>query len=113
MYMYTFNATVSSSVNIIVRGWSSAHSRVFRYSRRRGLEAALEGGAQSASRACGSRPSSSREHIIGVVVSEITSEMRIATDSVTLNSRNSLPTMPPANMNGMKRRPATGSWRRR
>ena len=44
---------------------------------------------------------SSSEHIIGVVVSEITREIRIDTDSVTVNSRKMRPTMPPANMKGM------------
>ncbi len=34
-------------------------------------------------------------HIIGVAVSEITIDTRIATDSVIANSRNSRPTMPP------------------
>ncbi|GJE44351.1 hypothetical protein AEGHOMDF_3539 [Methylobacterium soli] len=37
----------------------------------------------------------SRAHIIGVVVSESTSEMRIASDSVTANSWNRRPTRPP------------------
>ena len=32
---------------------------------------------------------------MGVVVSETTSEIRIDTDKVTVNSRNSLPTIPP------------------
>ena len=36
-----------------------------------------------------------REHIIGVVVSETSSEISTAIDSVTANSRNSRPTMPP------------------
>ena len=44
---------------------------------------------------------SSRAHIIGVVVSETTSDTRMATDSVTANSRNSRPTMPPMSSSGM------------
>ena len=44
---------------------------------------------------------SSQAHIIGVVVSEITSEIMTATDSVTANSRNSRPTCPPMNSSGM------------
>jgi hypothetical protein len=44
---------------------------------------------------------SSRAHIIGVVVREITSEIRMDTDKVTVNSRNSLPIRPPASMKGM------------
>ena len=40
-------------------------------------------------------------HIIGVVVSEITSEISTAADSVTANSRNSRPTCPPMNSSGM------------
>ena len=47
------------------------------------------------------RGRSSRAHIIGVVVSETTSEIRIAADSVTANSRNSRPTMPPISRIGM------------
>ncbi len=39
---------------------------------------------------------------MGVVVSETTSETRMATESVTANSRNSRPTMPPINRIGMK-----------
>ncbi len=45
---------------------------------------------------------SSRAHIIGVVVSDTTSETRIAADSVTANSRNRRPTMPPMSSIGMK-----------
>ena len=44
---------------------------------------------------------SSQAHIIGVVVSEITSEIITAADSVTANSRNSRPTWPPMNSSGM------------
>ena len=40
-------------------------------------------------------------HIMGVVVSETTSEMTIATLRVTANSRNSRPTMPPISRMGM------------
>ena len=40
-------------------------------------------------------------HIIGVVVSEMTIETRIASDNVIANSRNSRPTMPPINRIGM------------
>jgi hypothetical protein len=39
---------------------------------------------------------------MGVVVSEIASEMMIATDSVTANSRNRRPTIPPIMRIGMK-----------
>ena len=49
-------------------------------------------------RSCGR---SRRAHIIGVVVSEITSDIRIATDSVTANSRNRRPTIPPISRMGM------------
>ena len=41
-------------------------------------------------------------HIMGVVVSETTSETRIATERVTANSRNSRPTMPPMKRIGRK-----------
>ncbi len=44
---------------------------------------------------------SSQAHIIGVVVSEITSEIITAADSVTANSRNRRPTCPPMNSSGM------------
>ena len=44
---------------------------------------------------------SSQAHIIGVVVSEITSEISTATDSVTANSRNSRPIWPPMNSSGI------------
>ena len=40
-------------------------------------------------------------HIMGVVVSEITMEIAMATDSVTANSRNKRPTMPPISSSGM------------
>jgi hypothetical protein len=46
-------------------------------------------------------PLSRREHIIGVVVSDTSSDTRIATDSVTANSRNRRPTMPPMARMGM------------
>ena len=39
---------------------------------------------------------------MGVAVSEITIETRIATESVTANSRNSRPTIPPISSSGMK-----------
>ncbi len=45
--------------------------------------------------------SSSHAHIIGVVVSETTSEISTDTDSVTPNSRNSRPAWPPMNSSGM------------
>ena len=45
---------------------------------------------------CGSCDSGSRRaHIIGVTVSDTASETAIASDSVSANSRNSRPTMPP------------------
>ena len=40
-------------------------------------------------------------HIIGVVVSETTIDTRMAVDSVTANSRNSRPTIPPMSRIGM------------
>ena len=40
-------------------------------------------------------------HIVGVVVSEITIETTMAVESVTANSRNSRPTMPPIMRMGM------------
>ena len=40
-------------------------------------------------------------HIIGVVASDTTSEMRIAAESVIANSRKSRPTMPPIRRIGM------------
>ena len=42
-----------------------------------------------------------REHIIGVVVSDTSSDISTATESVTENSRNSRPTMPPMSRIGM------------
>ena len=50
----------------------------------------------------GLRCRSKREHIIGVVVSETTSETRMAVESTTANSRNKRPTMPPISNIGMK-----------
>ena len=44
----------------------------------------------------------SSAHIIGVVVSETTSDTAMATESVTANSRNRRPTMPPIRRIGMK-----------
>ena len=44
---------------------------------------------------------SSMAHSIGVVVSEMTSEIITAADSVTANSRNSRPACPPMNKSGM------------
>ena len=44
---------------------------------------------------------SSQAHIMGVVVSEISSEISTAADSVTANSRNSRPVCPPMNSRGM------------
>ena len=44
---------------------------------------------------------SSREHIIGVRVSETTAEIRIVTASVMANSRNSRPTTSPMNSSGI------------
>ena len=41
------------------------------------------------------------EHIIGVVVSETTIETTTAADSVTANSRNRRPTIPPISSSGM------------
>ena len=44
---------------------------------------------------------SNMAHSIGVVVSEMTSEIITAADSVTANSRNSRPACPPMNKSGM------------
>jgi hypothetical protein len=44
---------------------------------------------------------SSQAHIMGVVVSEMTSEISTAADSVTANSRNSRPICPPMKSSGM------------
>ena len=44
---------------------------------------------------------SSQAHIMGVVVSEITSEISTATDSVTANSRNKRPICPPMKSSGI------------
>ncbi len=41
-------------------------------------------------------------HIMGVVVSEMTIETRMAAESVTANSRKRRPTMPPMSSSGMK-----------
>ena len=46
--------------------------------------------------------SKTREHIIGVVVSETTMETRIAVESVMANSRNNRPMIPPIISKGMK-----------
>ena len=76
---------------------ASAQSRLSRTSAAR---AAKPRSAQRASRPGGfvaavARPArSSQAHIIGVVVSEMTSEISTAADSVTANSRNSRPTWP-------------------
>ena len=43
-----------------------------------------------------------REHIIGVVVSEITIDIRIAVERVMANSRKSRPIIPPISSKGMK-----------
>ena len=52
--------------------------------------------------ACVSWPGlSSQAHIIGVVVSEISSEISTAADSVTANSRNKRPVCPPMNSSGI------------
>ena len=45
---------------------------------------------------------SSRAHIMGVVLSETTSETTIASVSVTANSRKRRPTIPPIKRMGMK-----------
>ena len=53
------------------------------------------------------RPFSGRSrmaHIMGVVVRDITREIRMAAESVTANSRNKRPTMPPINKSGNKHR---------
>ena len=44
---------------------------------------------------------STREHIIGVVVREMTIDTRIAAESVMANSRNRRPMMPPISSSGM------------
>ena len=65
------------------------------------FENAFAGPIQPAVRRCVRSGFSNLAHIIGVVVSETTSETTIATDSVTANSRNSRPTMPPISRMGM------------
>ena len=59
-------------------------------------------GAREAPRPCRSPGGRRmRAHIIGVVVSDTTSEIMIATDSVIANSRKRRPTMPPISRMGM------------
>jgi hypothetical protein len=91
----TLRAIVTRSASITSLPWRSAHARVRSYQpmeRSRKLR-----------RAC--RPGAGRRriqaHIIGVVVSEITIEMAIASDRVAVNSRNSRPTIPPMSRMGM------------
>ena len=47
------------------------------------------------------RPLSQREHIIGLKVSDTMAETKIVKVTVTANSRNSRPTMPPMNKSGI------------
>src|SRR5262245_61722051 len=91
---------VAASSSIMRREWRSAHARLASYSasihlNTRSLAVKKRPGRISA------RGFSSRAHIIGVVVSDTASDTRIATESVTANSRNSRPTMPPISRIGM------------
>ena len=52
-------------------------------------------------RACAGGALSKAAHIMGVVDSDTTMDTRMADDSTTANSRNSLPTMPPMSKMGM------------
>ena len=69
---------------------------------KRALEPGLEHGGDV--RPSGRSPAgrSSRLHIIGVRVSDTTPDIRIATLTVTANSRNSRPIRPPISSSGMK-----------
>src|SRR5882762_4955120 len=93
-------ATVTSSTPRVIAGWRSTTSRL-RWYARNSPENTLS--LARYSRPCFSSGSclSSLAHIIGVVVSETSSETRMATDKVTANSRNSRPTMPPMRRMGV------------
>ena len=65
------------------------------------LEASPRWPGRAGRGAPGSRALSRRAHIMGVVVSDTSREIRMATDRVTANSRNSRPTMPPMSRMGM------------
>ena len=87
---------------MIARGWASAQPSDAVVGGQHRIERALRQPCDGAL-ACFSRwRPTSRAHIIGVVVSETTSDTRMATESVTANSRNSRPTMPPMSRIGMK-----------
>ena len=97
-------AAIVPSVTSSVNGWCfRTHPSDRSYPPRIRVERPLarpEEAAVGRLRLCGRR---SFAHIIGVVVSEMTSETAMATESVvTANSRKSRPTMPPIRRIGMK-----------
>ena len=81
--------------------WRNPHASARPYPPTIALEDALAPCADAAGFDAAPAGRSRRAHIIGVVVSETTSEIRIATDSVTANSRKRRPTMPPISRIGM------------
>ena len=91
---------VAARSSIIRREWRSAHERLASYSasihwNTRSLAVKRRPGRFSP------RGFSSRAHIIGVAVSDTASDTRIATESVTANSRKRRPTIPPMSRMGM------------
>ena len=81
---------------------ASAQSRLASYQREHApkLRSAKRASRPGCLRAAPPR-GSSQAHIIGVVVSEMTSEISTAAESVTANSRNSRPTCPCMKRSGM------------
>ncbi len=92
-------ASVTSSVS----GWcrSTQRERRARSALQDPVEGPLAGPVEPAVLLAPRAGCSSMAHIIGVVVSETTSETAIAIESVTANSRNRRPTMPPISRIGM------------
>ena len=99
---YTFRPTTKTRIVITSAALDKAQSRQCSYtfsmrSKPRSKQRATKPGFL-----CCGPLFSSQAHIIGVVVSEMTSEIITAADRVTANSRNSRPTWPPMNSSGMK-----------
>jgi hypothetical protein len=97
----TFSATIAISSTPTSSAWSSTAVRDREYAALKRSNARSVHIAQRARECSAAPPRSVCAHIAGVTVSDTTSEIRIAIDSVTANSWNSLPTIPGISRIGM------------
>ena len=100
MYSTTVAATVARNTHSVMNWWRSTTSQAALRSRSAARRSRARTPDTAAVR-CRARGLRKREHSIGVRVSDTITETTMVSVTVTANSRNSRPTMPPISSSGM------------